>query len=283
MKIASFLQDGAAGYGIVEADTLRPASAAFRASHPTLRDAIAAGALAALAEDCAGAAAIRLQNLALLPPIPDPKRVICVGINYPKRYPLDGKVVRPDNIILFAKLPGTLLGAEAALHIPAGDAAASLDYEAEIAVVIGKPGRHIARERAFDHIAGYTVLNDGSVRDWQKHSVHAGKNFAGTGACGPWMVTPDEIASVDDLTITTRLNGEVVQHAPARDMFFPIDALLAYISALGPLDAGDIIATGSPDGSGGSRTPQRFLRAGDRLEMEIGGIGVLRNRVGTHG
>ncbi len=283
MKLASFLRDGVAGYGLVNGDRLFPVSDTFRQRFPGLKQVIAAQALSELAVDCAKSTGEPISAFALQPPIPDPARVICVGINYPKRYPLDGKPVSPDTIILFAKLPGTLLGDDAQLEIPTGQAAETFDYEGEVAVIIGKSGRHIAREDALLHVAGYTVLNDGSVRAWQKHSVHAGKNFHGSGSCGPWMVTADEIDDVEAMTITTRLNGDVVQHAALREMFFSIPEIIAYVSHTMPLEPGDIIATGSPEGSGGSRSPQRFLRQGDHLEFEVSGVGCLRNRVGIEG
>jgi 2-keto-4-pentenoate hydratase/2-oxohepta-3-ene-1,7-dioic acid hydratase in catechol pathway len=281
MKIASFLMGGEPWYGLVEEGVLYPVSAEFRARFASLRAVLAADRLPALVEDCRQRPAIDASSVTFLPPVTDPARVICVGINYPKRYPLDANVGRPENIILFAKLPGTLLGHGAALEIPVGSAADTLDYEGEIAVIIGRSGRHIDADRAHEHIAGYTVLNDGSVRGWQKHSVHAGKNFAGSGACGPWMVTADEIDVPEAMTVTTRLNGQIVQHAVSTDMFFSIPNVISYISHTIPLSPGDIIAMGSPDGSGGSRTPTRFLQKGDLLEIEVSGVGCLRNRVGS--
>lgn len=281
MRIASFRTGTGAGFGIIGADGIRPASPAFAARHPGVRAVLAAGALDALAADCAVSPPVPLDAVTLLPPVPDAGQIVCVGINYAKRYPLDGKVVRPEHIILFAKTHAALLGHGAPLAIPPGEAAETFDYEGEIAVVIGKGGRHIPEAEAMAHVAGWTVLNDGSVRGWQKHSLHAGKNFAGSGACGPWMVTSDEIADPDAMTITTRLNDEVVQCAAVSDMFFSIPQVIAYVSTFTALMPGDIIATGSPDGAGGSRTPPRFLRAGDRLEMTISGVGTLANSVGA--
>lgn len=281
MKIASFLSEDETRYGLVEGDSLHPVSAGFQLRRPSLRAVLAAGELEDLAADARQQGALSTEAVTFLPPVPDAARVICVGINYPKRYPLDANVGRPENIILFAKLPGTLLGHGAALELPHGEAAETFDYEGEIAVIIGKAGRHIPAERAHEHIAGFTAFNDGSVRGWQKHSVHAGKNFAGSGAVGPWMVTADEIDVPEAMTVTTRLNGQVVQHAPATDMFFSIPEVIAYVSHLTPIEPGDLIAMGSPDGSGGSRVPQRFLRDGDLLEIEVSGVGTLVNRVGT--
>ncbi len=280
MKIASFRIEGQSSFGVVQGDLLHPASPEFRARFPSLRAVLAARLLDALAADAPRQAGLPFDAVTFLPPVPDAARVICVGINYPKRYPLDPAVGRPENIILFAKLPGTILGHREALEIPVGEAAETFDYEGEIAVVVGKPGRHIPAAKAHEHIAGFTAFNDGSVRGWQKHSVHAGKNFAGSGACGPWIVTAEDIALADAMTVTTRLNGQVVQHAPATEMFFSIPDVISYASHLGPLEPGDIIAMGSPEGSGGSRVPPRYLRDGDVLEIEVSGAGCLVNRVG---
>ncbi|MDI3338770.1 fumarylacetoacetate hydrolase family protein [Defluviimonas aestuarii] len=281
MKIASFLFEDEPQYGLVDGDRLHPVSGNFRQRFPSLRAVLAAGRLDELSADARRQKALSFEAVTFLPPLPDAARVICVGINYPKRYPLDANVGRPENIILFAKLPGTLLGHGDTLDIPQGEAAETFDYEGEIAVVIGRQGRHISADKAHEYIAGFTAFNDGSVRGWQKHSVHAGKNFAGSGACGPWIVTADEIDVPEAMTVTTRLNGQVVQHAPATEMFFSIPEVIAYVSHLTPIEPGDIIAMGSPDGSGGSRVPPRFLRDGDVLEIEVSGVGTLVNRIGT--
>ena len=187
----------------------------------------------------------------------------------------------PENIILFAKLPGTLVSHKQPLEIPMGKAAETFDYEGEIGVVIGKHGRHISESDALDYIAGYTIINDGSVRAWQKHSVHAGKNFANSGGCGPWMVTADAMPHYSEIALQTHLNGELVQDTTAKEMVFSIPQLIAYISHTIDLRSGDLIATGSPEGSGGSRQPQRFLRQGDLLEITVSGVGTLVNPIGA--
>ncbi|MEM9776671.1 MAG: fumarylacetoacetate hydrolase family protein [Chloroflexota bacterium] len=256
-------------------------------NYPTLRHVLEADALDQLAADCAQSNnQIPLSDVQLLPPIPNAQRIICVGVNYPKRYPVPNEqgeietMPPPENIILFAKLDGTLVGHGQPLELPLGPAANTFDYEGEITLVIGKGGRHIPAESAFEHVAGYTIMNDGSVRGWQKHSVHAGKNFANSGACGPWLVTADEIDDPFEMTLQTRLNGELVQDTVASEMVFSIPELIAYISHTIDLRPGDLIATGSPEGSGGSRIPQRFLRPGDELEISVSGVGTLKNRVG---
>ncbi|MFT5196413.1 MAG: 2-keto-4-pentenoate hydratase/2-oxohepta-3-ene-1,7-dioic acid hydratase in catechol pathway [Candidatus Promineifilaceae bacterium] len=287
MKIASFKHNNSVSYGVVQDEKIAIPSDGFLQAHLTLRDVLSADALQQLAADCAQSnQTIALSDVQLLPPITNPQRMICVGINYPKRYPIQNEngenevMPPPENAILFGKLDGTLVGHGQPLEIPVGPAAETFDYEGEITLVIGKGGRHIPAERAFEHIAGYTIMNDGSVRGWQKHSLHAGKNFANSGSCGPWMVTADEIDAPFGIVLQTRLNGELVQDTTAAEMVFAIPELIAYISHTIDLRPGDLIATGSPEGSGGSRTPQRFLRAGDELEIEVSGVGVLKNKVG---
>ncbi len=288
MKIASYLRDGEPGYGVIrEGDRgarIVPPGPAFRTAFPSLRAVLEGQALDRLGDDTREERdAFGLHEVRLLPPLPDAGKIVCVGINYPKRHPIEGLVPPPEQIIIFGKYGETLVGHGAPLMLPPAPACDTFDYEGELVLVIGKPGRHIAKAEAFDHIAGYTIMNDGSVRDWQKHSVQAGKNFTASGACGPWMVTADEIAEkigeVGALALTTRLNGDVVQATTAAEMIFDIPAILAYLSTIMELRPGDLIATGSPEGSGASRSPQRFLTVGDRLEVEWSGIGVLSNRV----
>lgn len=280
MRLASFRLDGVPCWGVAEGDALRPVAPELAARFPTLRAALAADALDALAAPGALAPAVSAEAVRFLPPVPDARRVICVGINYPKRHPLGGFADPPPEIILFAKLPGTLVGQGEALEIPPGSAADSFDYEGEIAVVIGRPARGVPAERAHEHVAGYTILNDGSVRGWQAHSVHAGKNFHRSGACGPYLTTADDVPDPEALELVTRLNGETVQRVRASEMIFPIGAVIAYVSTIHPLEPGDVIATGSPEGSGASRTPPRFLRQGDALEISVSGLGALANPVG---
>lgn len=281
MKIVSFRHERITCYGVVNADGIVTVSDQFRNRYPTLRDLLDDDALGKLAEDTKGRDSdIQLDEVQLLPPATNPRRIFCVGINYPKRYPLDNPAPPPEHIILFAKLEGTMVGHDARLEIPKGEAANTFDYEGEIGIVIGKAGRHIDEKDALDYIAGYTVINDGSVRGWQKHSVHAGKNFANSGACGPWMVTADEIADLPSMRLSTRLNGETVQNTTVAEMVFSIPEIIAYISHTIDIRPGDLIATGSPEGAGGSRQPPRFLREGDVLEIEVSGVGVLINRVG---
>ncbi len=281
MKIVSYYQEKKIVYGVVKSDGIVTASSEFMSEYQSLKEVIRHNVLSLLEEDTTGCEPDRaLVDVKFALPLPNPGRIICVGVNYPKRYPLDAPAPQPDNIILFAKLDGMLVPHNEALEIPPGNAADTFDYEGEIVLVMGKKGRHISKANAFDHIAGYTIMNEGSVRGWQKHSVHAGKNFENSGSCGPWIVTADEITDPYSMELSTRLNGERVQYTTAGEMVFQIPELIEYISNTMTLLPGDMIATGSPEGSGGSLEPPRFLRKGDALEFEVSGIGVLSNRVG---
>ena len=219
-----------------------------------------------------------VSSIQLLPPTTKKNKIICVGINYPKIY--NGIFTKkPDNIILFSKFYDTLVGNQQALLMPAGMAKHSFDYEGEIAVVIGTPGFNIAEEQAAQHILGFTLFNDGSVREWQNHSIEAGKNFYRSGSCGPFIVTKEEIISYNQLNFKTMLNGKLVQSGKLNEMFFDISKIISYISNITPLETGDIIATGSPEGTGASRTPKRFLREGDKMNISSKSLGTLTNIV----
>ncbi len=205
-------------------------------------------------------------------------RVFAAGLNYEKKYPVGTEQPpKPKFPPWFSKLPGTLVGHEHPVHAP--KVSESFDYEAELAAVIGIGGRHIAADSALDHVAGWTCLNDGSVRHWQRHSVNAGKNFERSGSIGPWMVTADEVADPQNLGLMARVDGEIRQNANTGEMIFSVAEIIAYLSQIIELRPGDVIATGSPEGTGGSFDPPRFLTVGQTVEIEVDGIGVLRNPV----
>ena len=210
-------------------------------------------------------------------PVPNQRRVLCAGLNYHKKYPLGGEVKPPKQPVYFNKPPGSLVPHNGQLIRPI--ASVQLDYEVELAVIIGRSGRHISESAALDHVAGYTILNDGSVRDWQRHGVAAGKNFFQSGSCGPWIVTSDQIPEPSNLSVITRVNGEQRQNAGVDEMIFSVQELISYMSQIMPLEPGDIIATGSPEGTGGSMEPQVWLTDGDVIEFEIPTIGILTNTV----
>ena len=281
MKLATVRHRDQTLYGQVIGDRFYPAELALKAQYPTLKDLISSGALRQLTPlQPRYDHGIDLAEVSYLPPIPNTGKIICVGLNYRKPYPVDG-VAPPDpgNIILFGKERDTFLGHRQKLETPTGAAAQSFDYEGEIAVIIGTAGRHIAKDDAMAHVLGYSILNDGSVRDWQKHSIYAGKNFTGSGSWGPWITTADEITNPTAMTLTTDLNHHRMQSTTADQMIYSIAAQISYASQLYKLRPGDIIATGSPDGTGGSRTPKRYLRSGDLLEITVSGIGTLQNTI----
>jgi 2-keto-4-pentenoate hydratase/2-oxohepta-3-ene-1,7-dioic acid hydratase in catechol pathway len=201
-----------------------------------------------------------------------------VGLNYHDHVVETGRAMT-DYPTLFTRFATTLVGHEAALVRPR--VSEKFDYEGELAIIIGKGGRHIAAENAFDHIVGYAPFNDGSVRDWQGHTSQftPGKNFDATGGFGPALVTADEIADITKETLTTRFNGEVVQHAEISLLITPIPQLIAYISTFLTLTPGDVIVTGTPGGVGMKRKPPLYMKPGDSVEVEISGVGVLRNDV----
>ena len=280
MKLVSFVAgDGRLGYGAIKHRSVVDLSRRFGERAPTLRTLLAVGALAEaerIARD--SAPDFQLDGLELAPVIPDPDKIICIGLNYRDHVAETGKAVT-EKPALFARFASSQVGHLQPLVKPA--ISDEFDYEGELAVVMGKGGRHIPGERALEHVAGYSCYNDGSVRDWQRHTSQylAGKTFAGTGGFGPWLVTANEIPDPSRLTLETRLNGEVVQHTTTDLMITPIPEQIAYISTILPLLPGDVIVSGTPGGVGVKRRPPLFMRPGDVAEVEISGVGVLRNPV----
>jgi acylpyruvate hydrolase len=222
---------------------------------------------------------INFSNVTLLPPITRPNKIICVGLNYVD-HSANTQIERPDYPSLFVRFASCLVGHGKPLWRP--KESVQLDYEGELVTVIGAAGRRIPREDALNHVAGYSIFNEASIRDFQKKSTQwtAGKNFDGTGAFGPAFVTADELPQgCKGLRLTTRLNGEIVQDALIDDMYFDVAALVHHVSVFTTLEPGDIIVTGTPPGIGLHQTPPRFLKPGDISEVEIEKIGVLRNPV----
>lgn len=277
MKLASYTHAGKTTYGVVKDGGM--VDLGVRLPYANLRQLLAENAVneaARLAGKTAPDAA--LSDISFIPVIPDPDKIICVGMNYHDHVAEIGRTVT-EKPALFARFPGSQVGHLQPIIKPAVSDA--LDYEGELAVIIGKSGRHVRPARALDHVAGYACYNEGSVRDWQRHTSQflAGKTFAGTGAFGPWLVTADEIPDPAALTLETRLNGERVQHTTTDKLITSIPDLIAYCSTILPLLAGDVIVTGTPGGVGLKRSPPLFMKAGDTVEVEISGIGVLRNPV----
>ncbi len=278
MKLASFELEGRAAYGAVRGDAVLDLSARFADRWPDLRALLAADGVAAARDALAegGLPEAALDAVRLLPPIPNPGRILCVGLNYDEHRRETG---RPELAYptLFVRFSSTLVGHGAPLVVPRESS--RLDFEGELAVVIGRGGRRIAAARALEHVAGYSCFNDATVRDWQRHTSQftPGKNFPATGGFGPWLVTADQIPDPAALTLSTRLNGERMQHATTASMIFPVPALIEYISSFTRLDPGDVIATGTPGGVGFKREPPLYLKPGDAIEVEIDRIGTLAN------
>jgi 2-keto-4-pentenoate hydratase/2-oxohepta-3-ene-1,7-dioic acid hydratase in catechol pathway len=277
MRYVSFVHGDRSSYGVLRGERIADLGACAGAP-ADLRAALASGRLPQLAADAVDARSLAVSEVALLPVIPNPAKILCVGINYEDHRAEAARAAVPYPSI-FARFTDTLVGAGDDIVLP--KASSMFDYEGELAVIIGRPGRAIAEGQALDHIAGYSCFNDGSIRDWQRHTAHitAGKNFPHTGALGPALVTPDEIPDLAAVTVTTRLNGQQVQHASVAQMVFSVAQIIAYISAFTPLSAGDVIATGTPSGVGAARKPPLWMKVGAVVEVEISGVGVLRNRV----
>ena len=281
MRLASYrTADGAEGYGAVVGEGLLDLGT--RLPYRTLRELIAAGALAEAQAASRGAAPDRaLDAVTLLPPVPVPETVWCIGVNYADRNEeYKDSSAAPRYPSLFCRAPASLVGHGQPIERPR--ASTHYDYEGEIALVIGKGGRHIPRAQALAHVFGVTVCNEGSVRDWMRHgkfNVTQGKNFDRSGSIGPWIVTADAIDLAAPLTLTTRVNGEVRQHDSTARLIFPFDELIAYLSTFTTLQPGDIVATGTPTGAGARFDPPRWLVPGDVVEVEVPGVGTLRNTV----
>jgi 2-keto-4-pentenoate hydratase/2-oxohepta-3-ene-1,7-dioic acid hydratase in catechol pathway len=276
MKLCSFSTHGAASYGILTDGGIIDLGRRFPAA--TLRDFLDAGNMD-LAAGLADAAPDHAVDAVMLEPvIPNPDKIICVGLNYHDHVQETGRTVTA-NPVLFARYTGSQVGHGQPLLKPLESD--EFDYEGELAIIIGRGGRRIPAARALEHVAGYACYNDASVRDWQRHTSQfmPGKTFAATGGFGPWMVTSDEIRDPSQLTLTTRLNGEVVQQTTTDLMITDVPALIAYCSTILPLLPGDVIVSGTPGGVGAKRTPPLWMRAGDVAEVDISGIGVLRNPI----
>lgn len=272
MKYASFLQDGIPGWGEVEGDGIRD----LRPVAPTLRAALAAGPLD---RATAHGPLLPLADVTLLPPVPDTGRIFCIGLNYVAHREETGR--KPtEQPTVFMRFASSVVGHGALVLSPRESD--QLDFEGELAVVIGKAGRRIPENRALEHVAGYACFLDGSVRDWQYQTSQftPGKNFDRSGAFGPFLVGADEIGDPNGgLSLVTRLNGQEVQATTTDMMIFPVPVLVRYLSTFTELQPGDVIATGTPGGVGFKRTPPLFMKAGDVIEVEIAKVGLLRNTV----
>jgi 2-keto-4-pentenoate hydratase/2-oxohepta-3-ene-1,7-dioic acid hydratase in catechol pathway len=279
VKIATFSAGGRTSYGVVVGDGI--VDLALRLSHKTLLDLLRDGALGEAKVALDEKPDLALKDATLLRPVLFPEKILCIGVNYANRNEeyKDGSEL-PKYPSMFFRTPGSFVGSGVPLIKP--NVTKQFDYEGEIALVIAKEGRRIAKERAHEYIAGYTLCNEGTAREWTRHSkfnVTQGKNFDSTGSLGPWMVTADAIDPAKPLHLTTKVNGEKRQDDTTASLIFTFADLLAYVTIFTTLKAGDIIVTGTPTGAGARFDPPRWLNAGDVVEIEVPEIGVLRNEV----
>jgi 2-keto-4-pentenoate hydratase/2-oxohepta-3-ene-1,7-dioic acid hydratase in catechol pathway len=272
MKLMSFSVGPKTGWGMVDGDSVIDLSS--RA--PTLRAALTTPG--AFAPASAGMARYDLSEVTFLPPIPDPDKIICIGLNYLSHILEGGRDV-PKQPTIFTRFANSQIGHGQPIIRP--NASVTLDFEGELAVIIGKRARHVAQADAMHYVAGYSCYNDGSVREWQRHTSQftPGKNFPATGGFGPFLVTPDEAGDITAASLVCRLNGAEMQRATLDDLVFGIPALIAYCSTFTFLEPGDVIITGTTGGVGAYRTPPVWMKPGDIVEVDITGIGVLRNPI----
>lgn len=278
MRWLSFVHDRAPSFGYVTGDGAGVVDVGRRGKFADLKSAIAAEALADLVRICGDEADLALTDVTYLPTLPNPDKILCVGLNYKAHQEETGRGGEGFPTI-FVRFANAQMGHEQPMVRPRESK--TLDYEGEIALVIGKAGRRIAKAQALDHVAGFSIYNDGSVREYQRQTSQftPGKNFPATGGFGPWMMTPDEVGDLAKMEITTRLNGEVMQNATADLLVFDFGDIIAYCSTFTELVPGDVIVTGTPGGVGAARTPPVFMDEGDVIEVEVAPIGTLRHRV----
>jgi 2-keto-4-pentenoate hydratase/2-oxohepta-3-ene-1,7-dioic acid hydratase in catechol pathway len=279
MKLISFLHQGVPSYGVVQGDDVLDLRPVLGAQAPDLKTLIAKNLFGAAAQAAkTHQPTLKFSQLSLLPVIPNPGQIFCIGLNYGEHVRETGREVT-ETPVIFLRLPDSQVAHGQDIVRPLESH--RLDYEAEIAIIIGQGGRRIKPEDAWKHIAGYSCYNDGSVRDWQVATSQwtPGKNFYKTGGFGPWMVTSDEIAPGQVMRLQTVLNGQVLQDSTTDKMIHNIPSQIAYISTFIPLSPGDVIVTGTPGGVGNKRNPQVFMKPGDVCEIVVDAIGTLRNGI----
>ncbi len=279
MKLVSFSRNGHSSYGACCGGGIVDLGARLSPRWPSISAVLRDSGLDELRDIAAGIVPdVPVSEVRFLPPILDPGRILCVGLNYRSHIEETGRQV-PAHPTIFVRFPDSHVGhGEPMVRPKVSD---EYDFEGELAVIVGRGGRHIPASEASGRIAGYSCYNDGSVRDFQRHSTQftSGKNFWHSGGFGPWLVTADEIPDPGALHLETRLNGQLMQSAPTRDLLFDVPCLVEYLSRIFPLRPGDVISTGTTGGVGKARNPPVFLKPGDRIEVEISGIGTLSNRI----
>lgn len=278
MRLVSYAHQGRSSYGAVIGDAVLELSTP---AAPSLRDALAGEGIAGLkgrAEAHSGGAKVPLSAIRFLQPITQPDKILCVGLNYHLHAQEAGMAI-PKNPSIFVRFPGAQVGHREPTVRP--KASEQFDYEAELAVIIGRPARHVSQKDAMAYVAGYSCFAENSLRDWQKHAAQAtpGKNFQASGAFGPWLLTADEIADPKTMEVIGRLNGKEMQRDSVANMIFSIPEMIAYMSTFIELLPGDVIVTGTPAGVGFTKKPPLFMKPGDMFEVECTGVGVLSNPV----
>ena len=279
MKYVSFTRNGSSCFGAVVNGGVVDLSGRFGAGINSLKQVLAAELQGQVDDYIYGRLPeLSWSDITFLPVIPDPTKIFCIGLNYQKHKEETG---RPDvnYPTVFTRFADTQIGHLQPLIRPS--VTEQFDYEGEMAVIIGRGGRNINESDAIAHVAGYACYNEGSVRDYQRHTSQftPGKNFSGTGAFGPYMVTPDEVGDYSKLPIKTLLNGQIMQESSLAEMIFPVEQLISYISQFTALGPGDVIVTGTPGGVGDKRQPPVYMQPGDIAEVEIGCLGILSNPV----
>ncbi|MBR0967556.1 fumarylacetoacetate hydrolase family protein [Bradyrhizobium diazoefficiens] len=277
MKLATVAIDGRTTWGLVEGENFLDAGAVLGARYADLKAAIGAG-LSGVADARSTAASIPTSKVIWQPVIPNPDKILCVGLNYETHRKETGRA-EVEHPTIFPRYANSQTGHLQPIVRPR--VSTHLDFEGELAVIIGKAGRYISRADAMDHVVGYSCYNDGSIRDFQRHTSQftPGKNFADTGAFGPWMMTPEELGPLGKLRLQTRLNGQVMQEAQIEQMIFDIPRQIEYCSIFTRLEPGDVIVSGTPGGVGSRREPPLWMKPGDVVEIEVERLGVLRNVV----
>jgi 2-keto-4-pentenoate hydratase/2-oxohepta-3-ene-1,7-dioic acid hydratase in catechol pathway len=278
MKLATFKTSKGASYGAVTDGGIVDLGKRLGNRYSDLKALIAANAFSQVTPLLSEKPDHKAADVTWLPVIPNPERILCVGLNYQEHVKETGRD-NTEQPAIFIRLPESQVGHKQPIVRPREST--HLDFEAEIALIIGKGGRRISQKDSWNHIAGYSCYNDGSVRDWQRHTIQwtAGKNFAQTGGFGPWMVTADEIPPGTTMALSCRLNGERMQHATTEQMIFKFPKIIEYVSSWTTLAPGDVLVTGTPGGVGARRTPPVWMKPGDKVEIEIDKVGILENSI----
>ena len=278
MKLATFSTAQGTSYGIVTGKGIVDLKRYIGNQYPDLLSLIAGNGFAEAAKHLNSAADYKEGDITWLPVIPNPGKILCVGLNYQDHVVETGRD-NTEQPAIFIRVAESQVGHKQPIIRP--KESKNLDYEAEIAVIIGRAGRRISQKDSWSYIAGYSCYNDGSVRDWQRHTIQwtAGKNFTQTGGFGPWMVTADDIPPTTKMTLSCRLNGETMQKATTEQMIFKIPKIIEYCSTWTTLQPGDVLVTGTPGGVGARRNPPVWMKPGDKVEIEIDKVGILENTI----